>query len=256
MGGKKRLREIAIRVLRELEKKRLLSPKVEISILDKKDVISPLGWILYRLISMGQWDEVKRILCTKPGEIVIYKKDSEDLFEHPHVKLYHEYLFYVWSPEQTDISILLPCTGSKPYRGSVIHRTMLSYANSISRLGVSVEVYVISEPMLVVPMRYDKLYPFANYEFSPKNMEEYEKRKFSDLLARILPKIIINSKRVIAFMPNHHASILRRAISKIDNPRRIFIWPYGRLAFQSARRLYEHILSQILGEPRGSVKLQ
>lgn len=243
MVERKHLRLITRRLLSELRKRRLLDSSTRQKILDRSNVLSPFGWIVYRLASMGLWETVYEIIKIRPGEIVIHKNGvDDDLFEHPHVKLYHEYIFSVWEPDQCDILVLLPCTNVKPYRRSPIHRAMLSYAKRISKRGVKIEIYAISEPMLIVPLKYDNLYPVANYDFPPKDMKRHERKKFVDLLAKILPKIVARRKKIVAFMPRHHSGILMDAIKKANCKLEIEFWPYGRLAFKSAYTLYKHIL--------------
>jgi len=206
------------------------------------DIPTPLGYILSET---GDYS----ILKYKPGDIVISKFNGQSPFNHVHVRLYHKYLKNLWNPSKMDFCVIMSCTRKKPYHSSITHKTMIHYLELIrNKYYVNIDLFSISEPMLIVPLRYEHLYPLANYDFPPKLMEKWEKDFMIKEIAKILPKIISSTKhKVIFILPKHHYKIVSSAIEVINNAskEKITMYPYGRLAFKTLRKVYEYILDII-----------
>ena len=212
--------------------------------------IDPLTYILnYYRYEKRDEERIKYILSLSPGNIVIRKDNhlSQSPFKHPDVTLYHKYLLNVWEPRFSDYSILMPCTQVKPYSKSVTHRMMISYINSLRKYNCLVELYSISEPMIIVPYEYEELYPLANYDFPPKLMVEWEKELMANLLSKALVKIVKYTKyEVIAVLPRHHRSILERSLALLNGEmkEKIIVIDYGRLAFKTLRYVYDMLFKK------------
>ena len=183
-------------------------------------VPTPLGFILYRTCDFS-------ILKYKPGDIVIYKYDGVSPFKHDHVKLYHDYLKDIWRPVSADFYVLMPCTRVKPYSKSVTHKMMKYYIMRLRERGVSVELCSVSEPMLLVPLRYEHLYPLANYDFPPYLMNIDEKKLMIDKLSELIPRLSeVTKEKIVAVLPRHHYSILSEA-SKKTSSNNLLLIKYG-----------------------------
>lgn len=179
-------------------------------------------------------ESAEQLLSIPPG-LKVLKNCSQNLFEHPHVKLWHRFLLDYFDPRYCGrkYSIILPCSSVKPYRMSATHRIVDS---TLSKTGLSkdVQVYVLSEPMIVVPRELDIYYPFANYDYPVKELKPVYRDRFVELLSIIIPKLAYHSK-IVAVLPKHHLSILLDSIERSGVNLNVDIIHYGRRAFQSVK---------------------
>ena len=174
---------------------------------------------------------IEKLMSVPPGTIVLRSSVNGDLFKHPHVVLWHRFLLEHFTPEPKPFALILPCTSIKPYRLSPTHRIADS---RLARLGLKdvVSIYVISEPMVLVPRELDIYYPFANYEYPPKHLNLESRRMFVDILSKVLRKLRIH-RAIVAVLPQHHRSILLEALTRVGKEIAIEVIPYGRKAFNT-----------------------
>ena len=186
---------------------------------------------LYRELGV---EVVEKLMSVPPGVIILRSSVDGDLFKHPHVALWHRFLLEYFTPEPKPLALILPCTGVKPYRLSPTHRIADS---RIARLGLEsvVSIYVISEPMVLVPRELDIYYPFANYDYPPNHLSLESRRIFVDILSRVIRKLRIH-RAIVAVLPQHHRSILLEALERAGEKMAIEIVPYGRKAFNTISR--------------------
>lgn len=205
---------------------------------DEVGTLTPLGYILYMT---NDYNILKHV----PGDIVIKKGDGSSPFYHQHVILYHDFLRKVWKPSKADFYIFMSCTRVKPYSKSITHKMMLKYVQKLNDQGIKAEIFSISEPMLIVPQRYEHLYPLANYDFPPRLMENWEQKIMISEIAKLLPKLTMNvEKMIVAVLPKHHYNIMSSALNGINNYDRekIMLLSYGYRPFRALRKTYEIIL--------------
>lgn len=177
----------------------------------------------------------KQVMEIPPGEIVLRNTPTLNLFNHPHVVLWHKFLLEIYSAKSIDgdYALILPCSSVKPYRISATHRL----ADAIIRrkgLDNDVQIYVLSEPMILVPRELDIYYPFANYDYPPRELEKRYRDRFIDILAKILPKLD-RYRRIVAVLPKHHRTILLDAIAKCQKCIDLIMISYGKRAFESIK---------------------
>ncbi|ACP34172.1 conserved hypothetical protein [Sulfolobus islandicus Y.G.57.14] len=176
----------------------------------------------------------------KPDFTRISKKDNtDDLFRHPVVMRWHHYFLENWNSDK-EIGLLLPCTVVKPYSLSPTHKIAYATLNKYN-LEEKVQVYSVSEPMLLVPKELEECYPFNNYDYPPRLMSKEEKEEFIMLLTKPLIKVSMLHNRLIGILPRHHYEIVKRA-AEISNLK-ITIYPYGRLAFKTIANVITSISS-------------
>ncbi len=177
-------------------------------------------------------EEIEKIFSIPPGVTVLRNDGIYNIFEHPHVKLWHRFLIERFRPEKRRYCLLLPCTSIKPYRLSATHRVAEA---RLEALGISTEtsVYVVSEPMALVPRELDVYYPFANYEYPPEELTYVYRRKLVKIISQVLKKIVEAHRRIVAVLPRHHLSIVMEAASIANTIDKMEFVPYGRLAFRS-----------------------
>jgi len=174
-------------------------------------------------------EEYVELMTIPPGKIVLDAR-REDLFKHKHVVLWHRFACRYLPIAKGLVALVLPCTRIKPYRISATHR--LAEAR-IRKLGIEpfVDVYILSEPMALVPRELDIYYPFANYDYDPKLLSDEHREMLIGIVAKILSKFDVY-KHVIAVLPRHHRKIFESSVLRagINN---VTLFNYDRLAFKS-----------------------
>jgi|UniRef100_A0A7J2U240 predicted RNA-binding protein len=178
--------------------------------------------------------DIAHIMGIRPGVIAL-KNSSVNLFEHKHVAYWHSFLINIFNSMLTEkpCALILPCSSIKPYRLSPIHKIVdeeieLANADNI------IQIYVLSEPMLLVPRELDIYYPFANYDYPVHELNEEYKTTFINMLSKILPKLAYH-KYVAAILPKHHREILVKAIKLCNNCITVEIFEYGKKAFRNTK---------------------
>lgn len=192
--------------------------------------------------------EIERLMYIKPGEIVLRNNRYCNLFEHEHVIYWHDFLINVFHSKHTlkNYALILPCSSIKPYRVSPVHYIVDKYLERYS-IQDKVQVYVLSEPMILVPRELDIYYPFANYDYPPRELSYKYRIKFVDILVVVLEKLEYH-KYVFAFLPKHHKSILGDALKKCGYCIDIEVFDYGKKVFQQAKYVVENLYNVIKKE--------
>jgi len=216
----------------------------------EENMLTPFGYILYERLQNNIIKGICEIVSISPGEILIKKKsknDSNEPFEHVDVKLYHKYLTNYWKPPYLDYVIIMPCTRVKPYGKSVTHKMMYKYLKDIKEDNLQADVFSISEPMILVPRKYEHLYPLANYDYPPRYLNEAKKNYMAKLLKIILIKLLSHVRyKAFAVLPYHHYKILRKAIELSNNDDiindKLDLRLYGTKTFRTLRKVYEEII--------------
>ncbi|MBW9140853.1 MAG: DUF5591 domain-containing protein [Candidatus Aramenus sp.] len=182
-----------------------------------------------------------------PTREPVVKVDGVDLFRHPVVKAWHDYFLKEWRSDK-DVALLLPCTSVKPYSRSATHR--LAYA-LLKKYGLEgrVQVYSVSEPMLLVPKELEECYPFNSYDYPPARMTEAEKEEFSELLVPFLRKVSSQHRSLVAVLPRHHYKVVEKASGLAHVS--VELHSYGRLAFKTISGVIAHLTSSPQSEGSG-----
>ncbi len=187
--------------------------------------------------SYGDESYIKLFIDIPPGRIVLRNKGELNLFRHPHIELWHKFLRDIFNPKICfrEKALILPCSSVKPYRLSATHRVAESLIDKYG-LRNSVQVYILSEPMIIVPRELDIYYPFANYDYPPSELDDIYREIFIDILSTILPKLRYY-RRIVAILPKHHRNILIKSIEKVNHvDLDIEVVDYGKKAFRSIRK--------------------
>ena len=161
---------------------------------------------------------------TYRGRVV--KEDGVDPFKHPAVVEWHNYLFTEWHSEKK-VALLLPCTEKKPYHLSPTHKIAESIVKD------QVQIYSVSEPMLLVPREFEDCYPFNDYDYPPSKMTAEEKEEFIELLSKALNVVSKYHEVIVAVLPRHHFNVVSEASKRAGV--KIEMYNYGRLSFKSVK---------------------
>jgi len=203
-------------------------------------------YIDYLYQELGR-DIADEILSIAPG-IRILRNGIENLFNHPHVKLWHKFLLKYFNPEVCGkkYALIMPCSSVKPYRVSATHRIAEAVLHK-NGVADDVQWYILSEPMVLVPRDLDIYYPFANYDYPTYELTSTYRRLFVELLSQVLPKLRYHRK-IIAVLPKHHKSILQESLSKSTVGLSIIFIDYSKKAFRSVKIAAEMVARYVLKE--------
>lgn len=72
-----------------------------------------------------------------------------------------------WQPKN-EISVFLPCSAWKPYFFSQSH--FKGYLRVLEPHLNSIDIFVVSEPLAIVPYCYSDEYPVKNYDYNPNKL--------------------------------------------------------------------------------------
>jgi len=109
-----------------------------------------------------------------------------------------------WQPKH-DVAIFIPCSAWKPYFYSMSHKNgylkvLISYIDVI-------DLFVVSEPMAIVPYCYSDEYPVKNYDYNPN---QFFIGKLSNPLVRQALNIFI--ERLSRWISKYHKQYSKRIL--------------------------------------------
>lgn len=110
------------------------------------------------------------------------------------------------------MAVLVPCSDQKPYRESRSHAH--GYLPALE--GKSVDVWVVSEPMGVIPYEWSDDYPNTAYEFPPKHARGDVRDELVARIRRWSEKHGQKYDRVFLALPAHHMAMVCDASTGLD----------------------------------------
>ncbi|MHA1616230.1 MAG: DUF5591 domain-containing protein [Candidatus Njordarchaeales archaeon] len=170
--------------------------------------LTPRGYYLVRLWGRTDHNEICSYIFAEPGDILL---KGDNLFTHPLIRIYHEYLLEIWRPIPFPIALYLPCSKHKPYSRSFMQlkiRRML-HKRELSKY---VQVYIVSEPLVLVPAQIETLFPAAHYDYPPEKVSEDEKNIYVTLLRKILRRLENVHRTHVYSLPRFHKMIFLKAV--------------------------------------------
>lgn len=112
-----------------------------------------------------------------------------------------------------DVAVLIPCSGTKPYRESPSHAD--GYCPALE--GKDVDVWVVSEPMGVIPYDWTDRYPNESYEFAPKYLKGKARELLVDRIGAWLERIGRRYDEVYLALTSHHMGLVCEAAADVDD---------------------------------------
>ncbi|UXD22447.1 hypothetical protein IPA_04880 [Ignicoccus pacificus DSM 13166] len=182
-------------------------------------VVTPIGFYLTKGYAL---DEIYAL----PGTLLI---EGDELFLHPVVQEYHEYLFgYLldtMGPGET--ALFTPCSKVKPYRDSFMYKKVEAI---IDRYGNDTWRFIVGEPLAIVPRYFDLYYPAAHYDYPPEKVTEDEYEIYVNLVKKAIELIATKFERIIYTLPKKHKKVfeeaLRRAqVEALYSPYNVYYFP-------------------------------
>jgi len=165
-----------------------------------------------------------RAQATKDSNLTVRSpEDGVNIWSHKDVVSYYNDRAMTTNPESR-IAVFLPCAGPKPYCISVSHKT---YLYALRDWLDHMDIYVLSEPMTIVPYQLSDEYPAANYDYNPKYETEASKEIFVSRLSSWLTKFLPAYERKVMIYRNsgagtHYREILASSIDACKSPDKKF----------------------------------
>lgn len=115
-----------------------------------------------------------------------------------------------WKP-QADTAVLLPCAGTKPFPEAPSHG---GYLDALE--GKDVDLWVVSEPLGVVPYQWSRTWPNFAYDFPPKHLRGAAWDAMVERVGRWLDVVAPKYEKVWLALPGHHERLVREALEDHD----------------------------------------
>ncbi|MAG24174.1 hypothetical protein CMI47_01215 [Candidatus Pacearchaeota archaeon] len=105
------------------------------------------------------------------------------------------------------VAVLLPCAGTKPFPEAPSHKH--GYLEALD--GLDVDLYVVSEPLGVVPYAWSRTWPNDSYDFPPKHLKGEGRDLLVERIGEWLDKVGTKYQTVISALPIHHRKLVTAA---------------------------------------------
>ena len=154
-----------------------------------------------------------------------------------------------WVP-RNKVAVFIPCSAWKPYPYSQSHK--YGYLKALKPALDRIDLFVVSEPMGIVPYCYSDEYPVDSYDYNPydffigKVRDPLVRRSlevFTDRLAMWIKKYHDKyQKRVLILPKSWHLKVFKKALRKIGIPEdQYFIVAMGGRASSSVQQMQEQL---------------
>jgi DNA-binding protein Fis len=117
-------------------------------------------------------------------------------------------------------AVLVPCAGTKPFPDAPSHRD--GYLRALE--GKAVDVFVVSEPLGVVPYAWSRDYPQTHYDFPPRHLRGAARDLLVERIAYWLCAVGKKYSEVVAALPEHHARLVDDALTLCEPIRKKVKW--------------------------------
>jgi transcriptional regulator with XRE-family HTH domain len=111
-------------------------------------------------------------------------------------------------------AVLVPCAGTKPFPEAPSHKH--GYLKGLK--GKDLDVYVVSEPLGVVPYSWSRKYPQESYDFPPRHLKGHGRDLLVDRIAAWFCAVAPKYKKVYLALPAHHRRLVLHALEQLDYP--------------------------------------
>jgi uncharacterized protein DUF5591 len=110
------------------------------------------------------------------------------------------------------VAVLLPCAQTKPFNEAP------SYTGGYLRAleGKKADLWVVSEPLGVVPFAWSEKFPNAHYDFPPKHLTGEAHDLLAERVARWFKTVAPKYSKVVIALPGHHARLVEKALGLLD----------------------------------------
>jgi len=102
------------------------------------------------------------------------------------------------------VAVLLPCSATKPFAESPSHKH--GYLKALGEKNV--DLYVVSEPLGIIPYAWQDKYPNADYDYPPKYLKGEARKLLSERIGKWFEKIYPKYDKVYSALPGHHQRLV------------------------------------------------
>jgi GNAT superfamily N-acetyltransferase len=110
-------------------------------------------------------------------------------------------------------AVLVPCAGTKPFPDAPSHKH--GYLKGLE--GKKLDIYVVSEPLGIVPYEWSRKYPQESYDFPPAHLRGEGRALLVDRIADWFERGPRYEKVYLA-LPAHHRRLVLDALGQFDSP--------------------------------------
>jgi hypothetical protein len=111
-------------------------------------------------------------------------------------------------------AVLVPCAGTKPFSEAPSHKH--GYLPALD--GAAADVYVVAEPLGVVPWAWEDRYPNNAYDFPPAQLKGPGRALLVTRIREWFEAVGKKYDRIYLALPGHHGRLVREATSGLTLP--------------------------------------
>lgn len=111
------------------------------------------------------------------------------------------------------IAVLLPCAQTKPFTSAPSYTG--GYLPALE--GKQADLWVVSEPLGVVPLAWAERYPNADYDFPPRYLTGEAHAELAGRVAQWFKTVAPKYSKVVIALPAHHARLVEAALEQLDH---------------------------------------
>lgn len=156
-----------------------------------------------------------RVLPSK-DLVVSSNEEGVRIWDHKDVKGFFVNKAMTWKPSAEN-AVFIPCAWAKPYLISSSHRQ--GYLQALQPFLDRIDLFVVSEPMTIVPYCYSDEYPIAYYDFNPYNFDSDSARAiFMDRVGTWIQKYHPRYKKRILILTWQYREKFLQTLSRVQIP--------------------------------------
>lgn len=109
-------------------------------------------------------------------------------------------------------AVLVPCAGTKPFPEAPSHKH--GYLKGLK--GKKLDLFVVSEPLGIVPYAWSREYPQTGYDFPPKHLRGAARAELVDRIGDWFCLVAPKYQEVYLALPGHHLRLVNDALARFD----------------------------------------
>ena len=112
-----------------------------------------------------------------------------------------------WKPTEKT-AVLLPCAATKPFPDAPSHKA--GYLDAIGNK--KVDLFVVSEPLGIVPYSWSRKWPNNAYDFPPEHLQGAAFDLLAERMGKWFDRVGKKYDKIYLALPRHHARLIKTAI--------------------------------------------
>ena len=159
----------------------------------------------------GEWRSIVR--RNPPGDpTYLVRSPAQGLavIRHPEITANYERSLR-WKPKHRK-AILVPCAGTKPFPDSPSHRS--GYLKALE--GKKADLFVVSEPLGVVPYSWSRRAPQNDYDYPPEYLRGEAHDLLAERIARWFDRVGSKYSEIVLALPGHHSRLVEKALDFLE----------------------------------------